>query len=112
MTEVSFNSTPAVLTSMVRGDVHLYVSSAAGIKSMADEGRIRLLAVNSERRMPLFPAVPTTAELGLTMTLTSLFQLFATAETPRDIVNGLYKSVSSAMSDAELWANLTKLGFI
>jgi tripartite-type tricarboxylate transporter receptor subunit TctC len=112
MEEVAYNSTPQVMTAMVRGDVHLYVSSAAGIKTFADEGRIKVLAVNSRQRTSLFPDVQTTAEQGLPMPMGGLFALFATARTPADIVKSTYEGVSKATADPELWATWTKLGFI
>ena len=65
-------------------------------------GRIRVLAITSDKREPKYPEVPTMLELGYAGFETYVFaSLYVRAETPDDITNKLADSVRAAMLSPE-----------
>ncbi|MGD9946719.1 MAG: Bug family tripartite tricarboxylate transporter substrate binding protein [Burkholderiaceae bacterium] len=77
------------------------------------EGRTRLLAVNTDRRIPEFPNVPTFAEIGLPAVQT-WFALFAPVGTPAEIVRRVHAEISkSVFQNPEIVArHFTAQGFV
>jgi tripartite-type tricarboxylate transporter receptor subunit TctC len=62
-------------------------------------GKLKLLAVGSPRRSPLFPDVPTLDEAGLKgFDADTVFGVYAPAGTPADIVNRLNREINKALT--------------
>lgn len=80
-------------------------SSAGQIKA----GRIKALAVASEKRSPAFPDVPTAKEAGLDgYVVSTWYAMWAPKGTPAPIVDRMTKEVQTAMATPELkeiWKN-------
>jgi tripartite-type tricarboxylate transporter receptor subunit TctC len=57
-------------------------------------GSVKALAVDSEQRSPLFPAVPTLGELGFPNLAPVYFAFVAPAGTPKPIIQRLYEDIS------------------
>ena len=69
-------------------------SSAAHIKA----GRIKGLAVASDKRAPGFPDLPTTAELGLaSYQVATWYGLWAPKGTPKDVVERIQAELRKAL---------------
>lgn len=63
------------------------------------EGRVRLVAVSSEKRLPQLPDVPTFAEAGYPdMVVESWLGVFAPAGTPKPIIDRLNQAVLHAVA--------------
>ncbi|CAM3787843.1 Tripartite tricarboxylate transporter substrate binding protein [Bordetella sputigena] len=76
-------------------------------------GKLNLLAVASEKRLPLFPDVPTVSESGLPGFVSSIwYGLVAPASTPDDIVATLQKTVSAILKDPAIADKLNQQGTI
>ena len=74
-------------------------------------GKLRPLAVTSINRSPLFPEVPTIAELGYPgYEDVTLNMLLAPAGTPREILTRLQAEVAKAYSKPELLAKFAERG--
>ena len=74
-------------------------------------GRLRLLAVSSDRRVTTFPDVPTIAESGMPGFLTGSWQgVLAPAGTPPEIVAKLHVEISRALKMPEVMQKLAVLG--
>jgi tripartite-type tricarboxylate transporter receptor subunit TctC len=75
-------------------------------------GRITPLLMDSRRRSPLFPDVPTVAESGYKGPLTqSYFGLYAPAGVPKPLLEKIAADVRAAASDARFReANFTQRG--
>src|SRR5205085_1208975 len=68
--------------------------------SHLQSGTMRGLAVDGARRSPLFPDIPTLAELGYRGNLTRVyFALVAPAGTPRPIIDKIAKDVAAVGND-------------
>ena len=65
-------------------------------------GKLRLLAVSSDKRVPSLPDVPTLKESGIDVVMTQWYGLAAPAGTPKDVVDHISEAVKKAMKDPEL----------
>src|SRR6266550_163742 len=76
-------------------------------------GRLRALAVASDKRFPLLPDVPTVAEAGLPgYEATVWWGLAAPAKTPRDIVQKLNAETNKALANPAIAKKLGELGIV
>lgn len=62
--EVPYKGPSAMLPDVIEGRVDFAIIDLGGVDALVKSGRLRVLAVSSERRQPLYPEVPTVAELG------------------------------------------------
>lgn len=75
-------------------------------------GRLRALAITSEKRSPLLPDVPTMEEAGLKdMVIYSWQALAAPKGLPADIKKALHGAMVSALKDPDISKKLTDPGF-
>jgi len=89
-------------TDLAAGQLDLSVNDSSGFFALAKEGRIRPLAITSDKRDPKLPDVPTMKELGFADFETYVFaSLFVRSETPDDITRKLADTVRQAMNSPE-----------
>ena len=75
-------------------------------------GKLRALAVTSDKRYPLLPDVPTTSEAGIPgIEVTSWNGLMVPSGTPRDIVLSINAEVTRIASTPDMRARIVELGF-
>jgi tripartite-type tricarboxylate transporter receptor subunit TctC len=61
---VPFKTIGDIFAEMIAGRVHFYVFPMPAVMPMLKEGRLKPLAVATQKRAPALPSVPTTAEAG------------------------------------------------
>ena len=89
-------------TDLAAGQLDLAINDSSGVAQLKREGRIRVLAITSDKREPKYPEVPTMLELGYAGFETYVFaSLYVRSETPDDITNKLADSVRAAMLSPE-----------
>lgn len=69
LTPVPFKGSAESTTALVRGDVSLGLDTLAAAAPQVRAGKLRALAVISEKRTPLMPSIPSYGELGLSSAL-------------------------------------------
>jgi tripartite-type tricarboxylate transporter receptor subunit TctC len=75
------------------------------------DGRLRILAVNSDVRLKAAPDIPTAIESGIPGMLVQVFNaIFAPAGTPNEIVEALHQATAKAKGEALLRGGLEKAG--
>jgi tripartite-type tricarboxylate transporter receptor subunit TctC len=74
---------------VVRGEADLAIMDFSALAPHVTAGRLRLLAVTSNQRVPNQPMVPTAREAGLDYTAGGIFSVFTVGGTPADIVRRL-----------------------
>jgi tripartite-type tricarboxylate transporter receptor subunit TctC len=75
-----------------------------------EAGKIRLLAVTTEERHPVYPDVPTLRELGYDLTHAIWHAVLVPANTPPEIVATLRRGLKAMVDDAAFKEALQKLG--
>jgi tripartite-type tricarboxylate transporter receptor subunit TctC len=100
------------ITDMLGGRIEMNFGTTATLLPLIRQGRIRALAVTTEKRSKDLPDVPTMIESGLPQ-LALIFSagLLAPAGTPAEIVERLNAEINEAMKTPELIASMGKLGF-
>lgn len=89
-------------TEMFSGRVHFFVFAAPAAMPMVRDGRVRALAVNSPKRIPALPDVPTVAEAGLPAAEhVAWFGIFAPAGTPKSLVSKLNADINKVVRDPD-----------
>jgi len=93
------------------GDVDLQFSAANIAISMIQAGKVKPIAVVSDKRIPGLPNVPTMAEAGLAqLTYDAWFGVLAPAGTPKQIVEKIGADISRVMSMPEVRSALEQQG--
>jgi tripartite-type tricarboxylate transporter receptor subunit TctC len=111
-THIPYRGNPDAIQSLLGNQVQLFFPSTAEALPLAKSGKIRLLGVTSEERLPTLPDVPTMKELGFAQFNPRLwFAFLAPASTPPNIVSGLHDAFAKAAMDPSIRERLTALGF-
>ena len=101
---------PAMI-GIMRGDIDMYFSSAAGARPMIDANKVRALAVSSDRRLKALPDVPTVAEAGVEgFAVNGWYGIVGPAKMPAEVTAKLNKAISQALQDPGLIAPLEQEG--
>ncbi len=97
------------LTALMRGDVHITNSNVASNIGAIRAGQIRAYAVTSEKRIADLPDVQTLTEAGFAgIGSLNWNGLFVPVNTPRAVVDRIFKETVAAFSDAEMKDYLAK----
>ena len=73
----------AITNDVLRGDVHVVLVNAASSAGLAQAGKLRVLAVMADQRLPDYPDAPTLKELGYANAKGLWSALYAPTKTPR-----------------------------
>jgi tripartite-type tricarboxylate transporter receptor subunit TctC len=96
---------------VVRGEADLAILDISAVMSYVSAGRIRMLAVASDRRAAALPEVPTTKEAGLDYIAGGIFSVFTTGgNTPPEIVRRLNAELSRIVTLPETGKRFAALG--
>jgi tripartite-type tricarboxylate transporter receptor subunit TctC len=88
-------------TALLGGHIDFIICSLVDAAPMLVAGKIRGLAISSDKRMGTLPDVPTFTELGIGESLAFKRSLWAPARTPSNIVGRIHKAVEKATQDPE-----------
>lgn len=92
------------------GQVLMTIADTGPIAGPLSAGKLRALAITTDKRDPAFPDVPTLAEAGVPNMAISLWTgLVAPAGTPSEIVGRLNKAVVETLALAEVRTALDKI---
>jgi tripartite-type tricarboxylate transporter receptor subunit TctC len=106
---VPYPGSPQTMTALIRGDVQIACLPAAAVVSQMPTGRIRMLAVTSQRRSALLPDVPTLKEAGVDVEANAWIGLVAPVKTPEPVVAAVAREVAEALRDPAIGEKLKAL---
>lgn len=111
MVHVPYRGSGPALVDLISGQVNVMFDNMSSGLPHVEGGKLRILAVTSEKRDPRLPDVPTIAESGLPgYGGTSWFSLAAPATTPPDIVEKLNKDIKKILLSDDAKSRYEKLG--
>jgi tripartite-type tricarboxylate transporter receptor subunit TctC len=112
MLHIPYRGGAPAATALVSGDVPVSAVSLSSLLPLVESGKVKLLAVTSEKRVSLAPDVPTVNETGVLKDFkTSVWTaLFAPAGTPEASVSKIEADVIEVLKDPALISRLDKVG--
>ncbi|QWD84924.1 tripartite tricarboxylate transporter substrate binding protein [Polynucleobacter asymbioticus] len=103
MIHVPYKSGSAALTDLMAGNVDMMFDQMYSAVPSIKADKLRPIAITSKKRSPLFPNVPSFAELGYPKVEVLNWQGFiAPAGTPKPIIDKLNKAANEALKDPQL----------
>ncbi len=110
-THVPYGGANPAAVAVAGGHVEATTASPAEVSTLVKGGKLRMLAIASQKRDPLFPNVPTFKETGIDFTFGVWRCLVAPKDTPKEIIAKLEKSAEKAVHDPKFIDFMTKNGF-
>src|SRR5262245_35424630 len=108
--QVSYKGAAPAMIDLASGEVHLYMATFASGAGMLRTGRIRPIAVASEKRISALPEVPTLGEVGIhDMVVIQWWGYVAPIKVPEAIQARLHKDLVAAIDDASVRERVTEL---
>ena len=108
---VPYKGASGAMVDLIGGHVQAMVSAAQTIGPQARAGKVRLLAVMSEKRSQAFPEAPTMVEQGLpTLVVETWYGLFAPAATPQASVAKLNADINALLLQPDVKESLARQG--
>ncbi|MFY9315578.1 MAG: tripartite tricarboxylate transporter substrate binding protein [Burkholderiales bacterium] len=108
--DVPFKGLPEAITNVMGGSISFTFADLANALAQQKGGKLKGLAVTSERRSPLAPEVPAIAEELKGYELIAWFALMAPAGTPKEIVQVLFDATSKSLRKNEIKEKFALLG--
>jgi len=102
LVHIPYGSSPQAMTALIRGDVQVACLPALSVVSQVSTGKIRMLAVTSDKRSALLPDVPTLKEAGIDVEANAWIGLIAPAKTPQPIIDTIAREVGEALKDPQV----------
>jgi tripartite-type tricarboxylate transporter receptor subunit TctC len=107
---VPYRGAAPALTDLLGGQLDFLFDPGIAIPHVRS-GKLRMLAVGSPQRSPLFPEVPTLDELGLKgFDADTVFGFYAPAGTPEAVVNRLNAEINRILATPALKERIAALG--
>ena len=101
LVHIPYRGSGQTVAALVANEVQLLLASITAAYGAIQQGQVRALAVLSERRSPLLPAVPAIAEAGVVVPdLKTWIGIVAPADTPWSIVASLNAALARLLADA------------
>lgn len=108
---VPYKSSPQITADLLGSQIHFAFVDMAAAAPLVKAGRMRALAVLSERRFPSLPDVPTMTEAGYPgFNVVAWFGMFAPAGTPPPIVARINRELVAVLSRPDLREKGAELG--
>jgi len=110
---VPYRTTPAALTGLLGGEVHMTVELVPAVQGQIASGNLRALAVTSPERSASMPDLPTLQEAGVAnYNVTSWYGLAMPGGTPTPIIDKLNKAMREVMARKAVQDQILKTGIV
>lgn len=110
LVHVPYRGSSLAINDLLAGQVQMTFSPIPLSMGYIRGGQLRALAVTSAQRIPALPDVPTVAEFVPGYVAVASDGIGAPANTPADIIDKLYSTVSAVLAEPAIKARLEDLG--
>lgn len=108
---IPYKGGAAAITDLIGGQIDVVATNMLEIAPQVKAGKVKILAVMSQKRSPLFPEVPTIAESGYPgFEAFVWYGLIAPAKLPSGIANKSYAAVEKTLASKEMIDRLSTAG--
>lgn len=101
VTMVPYRGAGPAGVALASGEPQIGFMTITGVLPLHQQGKVRILAVVNDKRLPSLPSVPTMAEAGYPQLTPSWTAVFAPAGTPAAIVKRLNEATNALMATSE-----------
>ncbi len=112
MTHVPYKGSAAAIPDLLAGRVDVAILDAVSISPWVLDGRLRGLAVNGARRIPVLPDIPTLVDVGIKFDAVGWHGAFLPAGVSPTVVSRLNAAFVKAVSQPDIRARIIKGGSI
>src|SRR4030095_3649111 len=111
LTHVPYKGAAPAVQDLLAGQVQMSFATLASVSSHVRSGRLKVLAIAADKRIPEFASVPTFAELGYpSVTIAAWAGLLAPAATPRPVLEKLASPGKAGDALPEVQQRIRALG--
>ena len=110
LVEVPYRSAAQMTQDVASGVNQVMMSSIAAAEAMVQAGKVRRLAVTSEKRFPGLPDLPSVSETMPGVVMNGWFALVAPAGAPADVVARLNRYVGDYLDGPDIQQRLLAFG--
>jgi len=110
MVHVPYRGSAPALVDMLAGQVQVMIDPLPASIEFVRSGRLRPLAVTSEKRWPALPDVPTATEFIPGYLAESWYGAGVPRNTPAEIVDKLNREINAGLADPRIAARIVELG--
>ena len=94
---------------LASGEPQIGFMTITGVLPLHQQGKVRILAVVNDKRLPGLPAIPTMAEAGYPELTPSWTAVFAPVNTPPEVVAKLNRTVAEIQKDGYIQKKIESL---
>lgn len=111
MVHIPYKGAAPALNDLMGGQIDLFLDAASGHIAPGKAGKIRLIGVASEQRLPALPEVPTFIEQGVPdFEVNSWNGILVPMKTPRPVVDRLHREIAAVLRDPDTRERFAALG--
>jgi tripartite-type tricarboxylate transporter receptor subunit TctC len=99
--QVPYKGATQALQALLAGEVQVAGYALGQAQTHVKSGKVKPLAVNSEKRLPSLPDVPTLRELGIEVDYRSFFGFYAPTATPDPVIRRVNAEVAKLVKDPQ-----------
>jgi len=112
LAHIGYKGAAPALQDAIAGTVPIFIDAYIPTGTQVVAGKLRAIAIASEKRSPVLPDVPTTAEQGYPELVgNGFYGLLAPAKTPPAIVEKLHAAVVDAVNKTDVRERLVQMGY-
>ncbi|HEU0199061.1 MAG TPA: tripartite tricarboxylate transporter substrate binding protein [Burkholderiaceae bacterium] len=113
MVHVPYKGAAPALNDLMGGHIQLFMDAAVGLINPGKAGKVRLIGVAADKRLPALPDVPTFIEQGIQgFTGSTWAGVLAPAGTPPDIIKRMADEIAAVVKMDDVKARLDEMGTI
>jgi tripartite-type tricarboxylate transporter receptor subunit TctC len=111
LNHIPYKGTPPAMVDVASGQVPFMFDQMTAAKTMVEGGKLKVIAVTTDKRMSLAPQLPTMAEAGVPGFAMSSWQaIYAPKGTPKPIVQRLNAEIVKILQMSDVREKLSGLG--
>ncbi|NVO14452.1 MAG: tripartite tricarboxylate transporter substrate binding protein [Rhodoplanes sp.] len=109
---VPYKGTPEATTAVIRGDAQLYFAPIPMTQELSAGNKVRAIAINSSKRSPQLPDVPTVTETVPSYDYDSWFAVLVAAGTPKPIIDKVSQDIAKVLAMPDVIEKLQAQGAV
>jgi tripartite-type tricarboxylate transporter receptor subunit TctC len=110
MAHVPYRGAAPALTDLMAGTVDVIFDNMPSSIGFIHAGKIRAIAVTTDKRSPAMPDIPTVAETVPGYEASAWFGMAAPKGTPQEVIDKINATINEALKDPKMIARLAELG--